>query len=297
MPIRIRMLVLAVLAIIAGYAAAGLYDAAGQARPARGAHADPVGLGARDHGPRRHRARLGRQDIGDTAVALLAARRDDDQRRPAWPSTAPMRCCAAASARAAGNTLIVGAGRVGHLAARAAARATRSSACGRSASSTRTRSREADPLGAVALPVLGASYDLERGRRASTTSSTCIVAFSTAPSHVVLDVVRRCWALGVSVMRRAAPVRGRGHAARAPSTSARCRCVALSPSRPARLAVRGQVRDRPRRRGARAAARLAPLLVAVALAVAGHLGPARCSSASAASAATAASSRCSSSAR
>jgi exopolysaccharide biosynthesis polyprenyl glycosylphosphotransferase len=27
-----------------------------------------------------------------------------------------------------------------------------------------------------------------------------LVAFSTAPNHVVLDVVRRCWALGVSVM-------------------------------------------------------------------------------------------------
>jgi exopolysaccharide biosynthesis polyprenyl glycosylphosphotransferase len=51
----------------------------------------------------------------------------------------------------------------------------------------------------VALPVLGASYDLEEVVREHAVKHV-LVAFSTAPSHVVLDIVRRCWALGLSVM-------------------------------------------------------------------------------------------------
>jgi len=49
------------------------------------------------------------------------------------------------------------------------------------------------------LPVLGASYDLEQVV-VDHEIEHVLVAFSTAPSHVVLDMVRRCWALGVSVM-------------------------------------------------------------------------------------------------
>jgi exopolysaccharide biosynthesis polyprenyl glycosylphosphotransferase len=49
------------------------------------------------------------------------------------------------------------------------------------------------------LPVLGASWDLERvvdDQRID----TVIVAFSTAPHHVLLGLVKRCWSAGVNVM-------------------------------------------------------------------------------------------------
>lgn len=49
------------------------------------------------------------------------------------------------------------------------------------------------------LPVLGASWDLE-DVIASHDVQHVVVAFSTAPPSVVLDIVRRCWALGVDVM-------------------------------------------------------------------------------------------------
>jgi exopolysaccharide biosynthesis polyprenyl glycosylphosphotransferase len=52
---------------------------------------------------------------------------------------------------------------------------------------------------ALALPVLGASWDLEEVI-AKHDVQHVIVAFSTAPPAVVLDVVRRCWTLGVEVM-------------------------------------------------------------------------------------------------
>lgn len=49
------------------------------------------------------------------------------------------------------------------------------------------------------LPVLGASWDLERvivDHRVS----HAVISFSTAPHHVMLDVTRRCHALGVEVL-------------------------------------------------------------------------------------------------
>jgi exopolysaccharide biosynthesis polyprenyl glycosylphosphotransferase len=52
--------------------------------------------------------------------------------------------------------------------------------------------------GGVDLPVLGASWDLEEvvERRGV---DHVVVAFSTAPHHVMVDLVRRCWKMGLSV--------------------------------------------------------------------------------------------------
>jgi exopolysaccharide biosynthesis polyprenyl glycosylphosphotransferase len=108
-------------------------------------------------------------------------------------------------------TLIVGAGRVGHLTAK--------------------RLRDEPQLGlrpigfldkepldedtAVTLlgkplPVLGASWDLERVVRSHRVEHV-VIAFSTAPHHVLLGIVRRCQALGlsVSVVPRLYEVEGR----------------------------------------------------------------------------------------
>lgn len=49
------------------------------------------------------------------------------------------------------------------------------------------------------LPVLGASWDLERVVE-DHRIDTVIVAFSTAPHHVLLSLVKRCWSSGVNVM-------------------------------------------------------------------------------------------------
>jgi exopolysaccharide biosynthesis polyprenyl glycosylphosphotransferase len=51
----------------------------------------------------------------------------------------------------------------------------------------------------VALPVFGASWDLEQVV-ADQQVEVVIVAFSTAPTHVPLSIVRRCWELGVGVV-------------------------------------------------------------------------------------------------
>jgi exopolysaccharide biosynthesis polyprenyl glycosylphosphotransferase len=49
------------------------------------------------------------------------------------------------------------------------------------------------------LPVLGASWNLEEVV-ADHDVKHVLIAFSTAPSNVVLDLVHRCWRMGVSVM-------------------------------------------------------------------------------------------------
>jgi exopolysaccharide biosynthesis polyprenyl glycosylphosphotransferase len=102
--------------------------------------------------------------------------------------------------RTQGATLIVGAGRVGHLAAK---RLLDDPAFGLRP----VGFLDKEPLGnvgdgleaATALPVLGASWDLEEVVHAHGID-TVLIAFSTAPNHVVLDMVRRCWRLGVAVM-------------------------------------------------------------------------------------------------
>jgi exopolysaccharide biosynthesis polyprenyl glycosylphosphotransferase len=53
--------------------------------------------------------------------------------------------------------------------------------------------------GLPGLPVLGASWDLEDVVRTHAIDHV-VVAFSTAPHHVLLGIVRRCWQLGVGVM-------------------------------------------------------------------------------------------------
>jgi exopolysaccharide biosynthesis polyprenyl glycosylphosphotransferase len=55
------------------------------------------------------------------------------------------------------------------------------------------------PSASNGLPVLGASWDLE-DVVAEYDVQHVVVAFSTAPQPVVLDLVRRCWRLGVGVM-------------------------------------------------------------------------------------------------
>jgi exopolysaccharide biosynthesis polyprenyl glycosylphosphotransferase len=103
--------------------------------------------------------------------------------------------------QAHGATLIVGAGRVGHLAAQ---RLIDEPGLGlrpvgfldKEPLATEERQHTAPP---VALPVLGASWDLEEVV-ADHHIEHVLIAFSTAPHNVVLDLVRRCWKLGVSVM-------------------------------------------------------------------------------------------------
>ena len=95
-----------------------------------------------------------------------------------------------------GRTLIVGAGHVGRLTAR------------RLLARPQLGLRpvgflDKEPLDAAEapafLPVLGASWDLERVVEAEEID-TVVVAFSTAPHHVLLDLVRRSWKLGADVM-------------------------------------------------------------------------------------------------
>jgi exopolysaccharide biosynthesis polyprenyl glycosylphosphotransferase len=103
-------------------------------------------------------------------------------------------------ARRHGATLVVGAGRVGHLAAQRLL-------ADPSLGLRPIGFLDKEPLGTgdaplaahASLPVLGASWDLE-AVVAEHRVDHVVVAFSTAPSNVVLDVVRRCWDLGVSVM-------------------------------------------------------------------------------------------------
>jgi exopolysaccharide biosynthesis polyprenyl glycosylphosphotransferase len=199
-PLRLPMLVLAALAIIAGYAAAGLY--APGAPPRLGQELLHVlsvpalvtmGLTGVE-------LALGHDNVGDAAVRfwLLAATMTGAGRITINGAQALLRRGVGTEA---GNTLIVGAGRVGHLAAK---RLLEDPALGMRP----VGFLDKDPLrvepgpGAEpvpTLPVLGASYDLEEVVREHDIEHV-LVAFSTAPSHVVLDMVRRCWALGVSVM-------------------------------------------------------------------------------------------------
>jgi exopolysaccharide biosynthesis polyprenyl glycosylphosphotransferase len=57
----------------------------------------------------------------------------------------------------------------------------------------------ADGRTIAGLPVLGASWDLERVV-AQNEVDQVVIAFSTAPHRVMVDLVRRCWTLGVNVL-------------------------------------------------------------------------------------------------
>jgi exopolysaccharide biosynthesis polyprenyl glycosylphosphotransferase len=96
-----------------------------------------------------------------------------------------------------GATLIVGAGRVGHLAAQRLLAEPQLGLRPIGYLDKEPLESEIDVDGS--LPVLGASWDLE-DVVAKHSVQQVLIAFSTAPSHVVLDLVRRCWRIGVSVM-------------------------------------------------------------------------------------------------
>jgi exopolysaccharide biosynthesis polyprenyl glycosylphosphotransferase len=93
----------------------------------------------------------------------------------------------------AAPTLIVGAGQVGHRLAQRLLRDPKS---------------ELRPIGyldkepldpaRLELPVLGGSWDLERVVHAFSVEHV-LISFSTAPTQVVIDLIRRCERLGVSV--------------------------------------------------------------------------------------------------
>ncbi len=101
------------------------------------------------------------------------------------------------SATGASRTLVVGAGHVGRLTAR---RLLDEPQLGlRPVGFLDKEPRASQDIGGTRLPVLGASWDLEEVVETERID-TVIVAFSTAPHHVLLDLVRRSWKLGVHVM-------------------------------------------------------------------------------------------------
>ena len=104
------------------------------------------------------------------------------------------------SGRTGSRTLIVGAGKVGML--------TASRLLGDPSLGMRPIGfLDKEPLGQTAdphvsdlqLPVLGASWDLEQVV-AEHQVDQVVIAFSTAPNEVLLDLVRRCWGLRVGVL-------------------------------------------------------------------------------------------------
>ena len=198
-PMRTWTLAVAALAIIAGYGMSGLYRQ-GALRP-RQELVQLLSVSALViMGLAGVELAFGRQDIGDTAVRfwLLASTMTGAGRITINGTHALLR---RGVNLAPGNTLIVGAGRVGHLAAK---RLLDDPALGmRPVGFLDKEPLRVEPLPGSepfpTLPVLGASYDLEQVV-VDHEIEHVLVAFSTAPSHVVLDMVRRCWALGVSVM-------------------------------------------------------------------------------------------------
>jgi exopolysaccharide biosynthesis polyprenyl glycosylphosphotransferase len=197
-PLSPVLLLIAGAGSILGYAVSGLYSSSGRVRPlteirqllsipaavTMAAAATALALG--DHG------------VGDAAVRF-------------WLLTATLTISARVTlqggeqlsrrnARGTGATLILGAGRVGHLAAK---RLLGDAALGLRPVGFLDKEPLVDlgdgPDVATGLPVLGASWDLEEVVRAHGIENV-LVAFSTAPNQVVLDMVRRCWRLGVSVM-------------------------------------------------------------------------------------------------
>jgi exopolysaccharide biosynthesis polyprenyl glycosylphosphotransferase len=92
-------------------------------------------------------------------------------------------------------TLIVGAGRIGRLVAK---RLLAHPELGLKPIGFLDKEPLGAPAGAVTVPVLGASWDLEEVV-ADHGVEQVIVAFSSAPDEVLLRLVRRCEELGVSV--------------------------------------------------------------------------------------------------
>jgi exopolysaccharide biosynthesis polyprenyl glycosylphosphotransferase len=184
---------------IAGYALAGLYSARARLRPLADVRqilmipAVLTMLGAAVS------LALGQDGVGDAAVRfwLLAGTLTATARVTLGGVEQVVR---RNTRRGEGATLIVGAGRIGHLAAR---RLLDDPSLGLVPVGFLDKEPLFDlddgPDAVSGLPVLGASWDLEEVVRTRNIENV-LVAFSTAPNHVVLDMVRRCWKLGVGVM-------------------------------------------------------------------------------------------------
>ena len=99
------------------------------------------------------------------------------------------------------RTIIVGAGEVGHLTAKRLLDDPQLGMrpLGFLDKEPMIEDADLEVRGLPRLPVLGASWDLERVV-AEYGIEQVVVAFSTAPHQVMVDIVRRCWALGVSVL-------------------------------------------------------------------------------------------------
>jgi exopolysaccharide biosynthesis polyprenyl glycosylphosphotransferase len=99
------------------------------------------------------------------------------------------------------RTVIVGAGEVGHLTAKRLLEDPQLGMrpIGFLDKEPMIEDADLEVRGLPRLPVLGASWDLERVV-ADHGIEQVVVAFSTAPHQVMVDIVRRCWALGVSVL-------------------------------------------------------------------------------------------------
>ena len=94
------------------------------------------------------------------------------------------------------RTLIIGAGRVGRL---TAARLVAEPTLGLLPIGFLDKEPMAADESSTELPVFGASWDLERTIQ-DERIETVVVAFSSAPNHVPLAIVRRCWELSVPVI-------------------------------------------------------------------------------------------------
>jgi exopolysaccharide biosynthesis polyprenyl glycosylphosphotransferase len=99
------------------------------------------------------------------------------------------------------RTLIVGAGFVGHTTAKRLLDEPQLGMCPVGFLDKEPLMDEAERTlrGLPELPVLGASWDIERVV-AEHAIDDVVVAFSTAPHGVLLEIVRRCWRLGVNVL-------------------------------------------------------------------------------------------------
>jgi exopolysaccharide biosynthesis polyprenyl glycosylphosphotransferase len=149
-----------------------------------------------------------------TAVAVLATRRTGvgDTMAVEWLLATTLVCAGRASvftaqrwarahAAAGSPTLIVGAGLVGHVAAKRllAERQLGLQPVGFLDKEPLLDEQERTRRGLPHLPVLGASWDLERVVEEHGIEEV-VVTFSSAPHTVLLELVRRCWRLGVSVL-------------------------------------------------------------------------------------------------
>jgi exopolysaccharide biosynthesis polyprenyl glycosylphosphotransferase len=199
-PPRVAILILIALATIAGFAAAGLYVPTGRPKPLTDLRLVLMIPAVIAMTAAALELALGRQGVGDAAVRfwLLTATLAGASRVSLLGVEQVVRRHAV---RAHGATLIVGAGRVGHVVAQRLLddQSLGLRPVGFLDKEPLDNSDEFRDLPQVGLPVLGASWDLEEVVEAHGIEHV-LVAFSTAPNHVVLDMVRRCWKLGVSVM-------------------------------------------------------------------------------------------------